>query len=79
MLVKSRNQILHKKCICGSYARINYITKIGRVNGTLIQVLNVPVYVCNDCDYSFMIGSDSIKFAKKVQEAYDKKMDSISF
>ncbi len=77
--IKKAGVDMDKKCICGSCVELNHMTKLGRINDTLIQVFNVPVYTCNDCGYSYMIGSDSIKFAKKVDEAYYKKIDKISF
>lgn len=35
-----------QKCICGDFAELKFITKIGRVNSTLVTVDKVPVYTC---------------------------------
>lgn len=68
-----------KKCICGSQAKITYITEMGRIRDTLIQVTNVPVYSCSNCGESFMTGSDSIKFSKQVEIGIKNHLKQIDF
>jgi hypothetical protein len=68
-----------KKCACGASAKVEYVTKLGRIKDTLVNVHNVPVYKCKGCDEKFMAGSDSIKFAKSVSEAVEKNISEINF
>ena len=42
-----------KRCQCGSFATLHYSTKKIRIDETISIVHNVPVYVCDDCGFSF--------------------------
>jgi YgiT-type zinc finger domain-containing protein len=57
------------KCSCGSHASLRLKAKKGRYKDVIVTVLNVPVYECFDCGESFMIGTDSIRFASQVKKA----------
>ena len=67
-----------KKCICGREAALTYLTEIGRIKDALIEVTNVPIYVCS-CGESFTTGSDSIKFAKIVEIGINNNLKQIDF
>jgi hypothetical protein len=66
-------------CMCGNKAQLIFKAKIGRVKDQKVTVFRVPVYSCDDCGTSFMNGSDSIKFAERVDEAIKRKLESINF
>jgi YgiT-type zinc finger domain-containing protein len=68
-----------KKCICGSRAKIAYVTEIGRIRDAIIRVTNVPVFNCNNCGESFMAGTDSVKFAKQVEIGIKNHLKQIDF
>lgn len=37
---------MQSKCVCGEYANLFYIAKLGRIDNKLVTVLNVPTYNC---------------------------------
>jgi len=66
------------KCLCGDYAKLQYITEKGRIADQYVYVSNVPVYKC-DCGESFMTGPDSIQFSEQVRVGINKGLHTINF
>lgn len=67
------------KCICGEYANLHYMSKLGRLGEQSIIVHNVPVYVCHNCQDKFMTGADSKRFANRVRDAVNMRLEYIDF
>lgn len=67
------------KCICGEYADLRYLSKLGRVKTKKVIVHRVPTYVCDSCGEQFMNGADSYLFAERVAEAVRLGKEEINF
>ncbi|MDT9720789.1 YgiT-type zinc finger protein [Paenibacillus sp. FSL K6-1122] len=67
------------KCICGEHPILTHKAKLGRLGDKLVTVFNVPVYVCEGCEESFMNGADSKIFATRVKTAVELNLDSVTF
>ncbi len=67
------------KCPCGSNMELIKTPRPGRLYKKIIMVQNVPLYICPDCEDRYCTGSDSLRFASRVRQAYKDGLESIEF
>lgn len=67
------------KCICGENSFLYFVNAYGRLGEHTVNVLSVPVYICNECGEKFSSGPDSLLFAQRVKEATLQGVKEIRF
>lgn len=70
---------LSLKCICGTQYEMILKNKDGRFFDTMVQVRNVPLLKCSNCDEEIMLGHVSRIYASKIKEAFKSNLEVIDY
>ncbi|UNY39904.1 hypothetical protein KLEB273_gp161 [Bacillus phage vB_BauM_KLEB27-3] len=66
-------------CICGIQYEMVLKDQDGRIFDTIVQVKNVPLLKCPNCDDEIMLGHVSRMYASKIKEAFKNDLGVIDY